>query len=119
MKVFDLSAVLRLDKTEYEKGLSNAASAAKLFSSKVAGFMKAGISAFTSVATAAVNVGKTLVQNTGQVAAYGDNIDKMSQKMGFSRSVSGMGCCYAALRNVNGNAKSVNENAFAGGRKRE
>ena len=84
MKVFDLSAVLRLDKTEYEKGLSNAASAAKLFSSKVAGFMKAGISAFTSVATAAVNVGKTLVQNTGQVAAYGDNIDKMSQKMGIS-----------------------------------
>ena len=84
MKVFDLSAVLRLDKTEYEKGLSNAASAAKLFSSKVAGFMKAGISAFTSVAAAAVNVGKTLVQSTGQVAAYGDNIDKMSQKMGIS-----------------------------------
>ena len=84
MKVFDLSAVLRLDKAEYEKGLSSAASAAKLFSSKVAGFMKAGISAFTSVATAAVNVGKTLVQNTGQVAAYGDNIDKMSQKMGIS-----------------------------------
>ena len=84
MNVFDLSAVMRLDKTEYEKGLSSAASAAKGFSSKVAGFMKAGISAFTSVATAAVNVGKTLVQSTGQVAAYGDNIDKMSQKMGIS-----------------------------------
>lgn len=84
MKVFDLSAVLRLDKTDYEKGLSSAASAAKLFSSKVAGFMKVGISAFASVATAAVNVGKTLVQSTGQVAAYGDNIDKMSQKMGIS-----------------------------------
>ena len=84
MEVFDLSAILRLDKNEYEKGLSSAASAAKGFSSKVAGFMKAGISAFTSVATAAVNVGKTLVQSTGQVAAYGDNIDKMSQKMGIS-----------------------------------
>ena len=84
MNVFDLSAVMRLDKTEYEKGLSSAASAAKGFSSKVAGFMKAGISAFTSVATAAVNVGKTLVQSTGQVAEYGDNIDKMSQKMGIS-----------------------------------
>lgn len=84
MNVFDLSAVMRLDKTEYEKGLSSAASAAKGFSSKVAGFMKTGISAFTSVATAAVNVGKTLVQSTGQVAAYGDNIDKMSQKMGIS-----------------------------------
>ena len=84
MDVFDLSAVMRLDKTDYEKGLSSAASAAKGFSSKVAGFMKAGISAFTSVATAAVNVGKTLVQSTGQVAAYGDNIDKMSQKMGIS-----------------------------------
>ena len=84
MEVFDLSAVLRLDKAEYEKGLSSAASSAKGFSSKVAGFMKAGISAFASVATAAVNVGKTLVQSTGQVAAYGDNIDKMSQKMGIS-----------------------------------
>lgn len=84
MNVFDLSAVMRLDKTEYEKGLSSAASAAKGFSVKVAGFMKAGVSAFTSVAAAAVNVGKTLVQNTGQVAAYGDNIDKMSQKMGIS-----------------------------------
>ena len=84
MKVFDLSAVLRLDKTDYEKGLSSAASAAKVFSSKVAGFVKAGISAFTSVATAAVNIGKTLIQSTGQVAAYGDNIDKMSQKMGIS-----------------------------------
>ena len=84
MNVFDLSAVMRLDKTEYEKGLSSAASAAKGFSSKVAGFMKAGISAFTSVATAAVNVGKTLVQSTGQVAEYGDNIDKVAQKMGIS-----------------------------------
>lgn len=84
MEVFNLSAILRLDKNEYEKGLSSAVSAAKGFSLKVAGFMKAGISAFTSVATAAVNVGKTLVQNTGQVAAYGDNIDKMSQKMGIS-----------------------------------
>ena len=84
MEVFNLSAILRLDKNEYEKGLSSAASSAKGFSSKVAGFMKAGISAFTSVATAAVNVGKTLVQSTGQVAAYGDNIDKMSQKMGIS-----------------------------------
>lgn len=84
MEVFNLSAILRLDKNEYEKGLSSAASAAKVFSSKVAGFMKAGISAFTSVATAAVNVGKTLVQSTGQVAEYGDNIDKMSQKMGIS-----------------------------------
>lgn len=87
MEVFDLSAILRLDKNEYEKGLSSAASAAKGFSSKVAGFMKAGISAFTSVATAAVNIGKTLVQSTGQVAAYGDNIDKMSQKMGISAEV--------------------------------
>lgn len=84
MEVFNLSAILRLDKNEYEKGLSSAASAAKGFSVKVAGFMKAGISAFTSVATAAVNVGKTLVQSTGQVAEYGDNIDKMSQKMGIS-----------------------------------
>ena len=84
MEVFNLSAILRLDKNEYEKGLSSAASAAKGFSSKVAGFMKAGISAFTSVATAAVNVGKTLVRSTGQVAEYGDNIDKMSQKMGIS-----------------------------------
>ena len=45
--------------------------------SKVAGLMKTAL-------TGAVDVGKTFMNNAAETAAYGDSIDKMSQKMGLS-----------------------------------
>lgn len=77
MNVFDLQAILTLNSSNYTKGLSKAQSAAKSFA-------KAGAIAFAAVGTAAVATGAAIVKNTGDVASYGDNIDKMSQKMGIS-----------------------------------
>ncbi len=40
--------------------------------------------AFAAIGAAAVGASAALVKGTGSVASYGDNIDKMSQKMGMS-----------------------------------
>lgn len=88
MDVFDLVAKLTLDSSKYDKGLDDAEGKSKSFGSKLATGMgnaaKIGAAAVTAVGTAAVFAGKELYQATSEVAAYGDNIDKMSQKMGIS-----------------------------------
>lgn len=84
MNVFDLAARLMLDKKEYDKGLDEAESKGSKFGAGLkaaAGVTAAGIAAVGSAAAAA---GTAIVKNTGEVAEYGDNIDKMSQKMGIS-----------------------------------
>ena len=81
-------ARLGIDKSEYEKGMKEAEGGFKGFGSKLkagvanvakiaAGAAAAGAAAFTAV-TAAVTKG------VSEVAAFGDNIDKASQKMGIS-----------------------------------
>ena len=86
--VFDLFAKLTLDSTEYEKGLGDSEEKAKSFGSGLKTALgTAGAVAATGIAavtTAAVATGTALVKGTGEIAAYGDNIDKMSQKMGMS-----------------------------------
>ena len=88
MNVFDLYAKIALDTVDYEKGLEDASGKTSSFADKLktglanAGKIAAiGIGAVTT-ATAALYTGVTAA--SGQVAAYGDNIDKMSQKMGMS-----------------------------------
>ena len=84
MNVFDLAAVLTLDRSKYDAGLSEAESDGSKFGSglKKAATVTAG--AVAAVGAAGVAAGKQLVSATGDVAEYGDNIDKMSQKMGLS-----------------------------------
>lgn len=88
MNVFELFATLALDTKEYDKGLNDAETEAKGFGSKLKNGLgtaaKVGGAAIMAVGTAAVFAGKEIVKQTGEVAAYGDNIDKMSQKMGIS-----------------------------------
>lgn len=88
MNVFELFAKLALDTSEYDNGLENAESNAKGFGSKLKAGLgtaaKIGGAAILAVGTAAVATGKMIVDQTGEVAAYGDQIDKMSQKMGIS-----------------------------------
>lgn len=88
MDLFSLIAKLTLDSSEYEKGLSNAEQRAGSFGSKLKSGLgtaaKIGGAAIAAVGTAAVATGTAIVKATGEVAAYGDNIDKMSQKMGIS-----------------------------------
>ena len=91
MDAFSLVARLTLDKDDYDKGLKDAESTGSSFGSKVAsGFQVAGkaVSAVLGTTTAVIGattaVGTALVSSAGDVASYGDNIDKASQKLGIS-----------------------------------
>ena len=82
--LFELFAKLMLDSSEYDEGLEEAKTKAGNFGGAIKTAAKVGVAAFAAVGTAAVGAGAALVKGTGAVAEYGDNIDKMSQKMGLS-----------------------------------
>lgn len=84
MNLFDLFAKLTLDSSEYEKGLKDAEDKAGGFGGKLKTAMKVGAAAVAAVTTEAVALGTSLVKGAADVAEYGDNIDKMSQKLGLS-----------------------------------
>ena len=88
MDVFDLQAKIQLDSTEYNKGLSDAGKNMNTFGSKISSVLgtvaKVAATSMAAV-TAAVGAGTAaLVKGVNSVATYGDNIDKMSQKLGMS-----------------------------------
>lgn len=89
MNVFDLVAKLVLDSSEYDEGLEESEEKASGFGDKLKGALatgaKVGGAALAAAGTAAAALGKELVQGVGNLASYGDNIDKMSQKLGMSR----------------------------------
>ena len=88
MDVFDLFAKLTLDTSDYESGLNEARGSAEKGGAKIgAALGKAGKVAAAGIAAigAAAIAGTTaIIKATADVANYGDNIDKMSQKMGMS-----------------------------------
>lgn len=88
MNVFELFAKLGLDTSEYEKGLAGAESEASSFGSKLSTGLgvAAGVATAAITATTAAAVGgtKAFISGVSSVAQYGDNIDKMSQKMNMS-----------------------------------
>lgn len=59
-------------------------SAGGKMSSALGGALKTGLAATAALGTAAVGVGTAITNQAASVAAYGDNIDKMSQKMGLT-----------------------------------
>lgn len=88
MNLFELSAKLRLDSSDYEKGLADAEQSANSFASsglsKLSSYAKTGVKTLAMLGTAAVGAGASLFGFAGKVASTGDNIDKMSQKLGMS-----------------------------------
>lgn len=84
MDVFDLFAKLSLDTSEYEKGLDSAEKKGSNFGSGLLKATKLGGAALAAVGTAAIATGTAIVGATNDIASYGDNIDKMSQKIGIS-----------------------------------
>lgn len=94
MDVFDLVAKLSLDTSEYDKSLGEAEQQTSSFGSVlgtiggVAGGVGIAVGAVTTavgaVGAATVGTAKELWNATSGLAEYGDNIDKMSQKMGMS-----------------------------------
>lgn len=88
MNAFNLEAKIELDSKEYQEGLKKASSNFSKFGSTVkdglATVAKVSAAAFASV-TAAVGAGSAaLIKGVNSVATYGDNIDKMSQKLNMS-----------------------------------
>lgn len=88
MNLFDLMAKISLDTSEYEEGLDSSEKKGKSFAQSLGSGMKTaakvGGIAIGAVATGAVALGTAMVKGTSELAAYGDNVDKMSQKMGLS-----------------------------------
>lgn len=88
MDLLSLSAKLVLDKSEYEQGLNESEEEANSFGGKIGKVLgtagKVGAAAIGAIATGATAMSTALVNGVSNVASYGDNIDKMSQKMGIS-----------------------------------
>lgn len=88
MNVMDLVAKISLDSQEYEKGIGSAKSSFSALGSTIASgaktIGKVGVAAFTAIGTAIGGATTALISNAKETAAYADNIDKLSQKMGFS-----------------------------------
>lgn len=85
---FEVLAKLILDTSEYEKGLGDAETKARGMGGSIGNALgmagKTSVAAFGAIAGAATVAGGAVVKATGDVASYGDNIDKMSQKMGLT-----------------------------------
>lgn len=88
MDLFDLFAKISLDTSEYESGLEGASETTSSFGDKLktglATAAKVGAAAITAVTTATAAMTTALEKGVSETAEYGDNIDKMSQKMGLS-----------------------------------
>ncbi len=88
MNFLSLMAKLGLDASEYKKGLDEAGQSADGFADRLKGTLataaQVGAAAVTAAAAAAGAMTTAIVNGTGAVAAYGDNIDKASQKLGIS-----------------------------------
>lgn len=67
-----------------DEASGNVGGIASNITGKLATAAKAGAVAMSAVTAAAAGATSALVSNVNDVAAYGDNIDKMSQKMGMS-----------------------------------
>ena len=88
MDLFSLVARLMLDRSDYEKGVGDAQKEAQSLGSKLKSGLgtaaKVGGVALAAAGTAATAMTKAIVDGAGAAASYGDNIDKMSQKLGIS-----------------------------------
>ena len=88
MDAFELIAKIKMDLSEYEASLNTAEKDGKNFGSKLSSGLgkaaKVGAAAVAAVGTAAAAAGKALYGSAQELAVYGDNIDKMSQKIGIS-----------------------------------
>lgn len=88
MNVLDLVAKLTLDKGNYESDMEQAEDTASKFGeilgTGLATAAKVGAAAIATVTAGVVALGTAIWKGTKDTAAYGDNVDKMSQKIGIS-----------------------------------
>lgn len=89
MDLFDLAAKITLNTDQFEEGMKNAESEGSGFASKLKKGLgtaaKVGGAAIAAIGAGAVALGKKFVSSAKETAQYGDEIDKMSQKLGLSK----------------------------------
>lgn len=84
MNLFDLVATLSLDTTQYEEGLKGAGNKASSFGEKAGTFLKGTGAVVAGITTAVTGLSVAFTKSAKSTASYGDNVDKMSQKIGIS-----------------------------------
>lgn len=88
MDLLDLFAKITIDTSGYEEGLDDASGKATSFGDKLknglANAAKIGAASLAAATAATTALTAAMVKGVSDTAAYGDNIDKMSQKMGLS-----------------------------------
>ena len=87
MNLMELVSYITVDKSGFDKGISQATADAKGFAEKidkVAGKVKTALTAAFSIA-AVKKLGDAILQLANDTAEYGDRIDKQSQVLGMSR----------------------------------
>lgn len=88
MDLFDIAAKITLDTSDYEKDLAGAENKGSGFADKLKKGLgtaaKVGGAAVAAIGAGAVALGKKFASGVSDLAAYGDQIDKNSQKMGIS-----------------------------------
>lgn len=84
MNLLDLAIKVAIDDSEVDSGLKDVESKTTSFASKIGKGFAATAAVGTAVVATTTKMGKALYDNVSSVAEYGDNIDKMSQKMGIS-----------------------------------
>lgn len=88
MDLFDIAAKISLNTKDYEKALAGADKQGASFAEKLKSGLKTaaavGTTAIAAVGAGVVALGKSFYSGVADVGAYGDAIDKNSQKMGIS-----------------------------------
>lgn len=84
MNAFTLVAKLILDKKEFDDGIDESEKKGSSFGKALSTAMGIGTAAIAAATAAAASLSAEFIKGVGDVAAYGDHIDKMSQKMGIS-----------------------------------
>lgn len=84
LNLLDIGAKLTLDSSQYDQGMENAEKKATAFGGRAKKAFGLAVKAGAVVASGAVALGGTMVKLAGDTAKYGDNVDKMSQKIGIS-----------------------------------
>lgn len=89
MDLFDIAAKITLNTSEYEKGLEGAESEGSGFAERLRQGLgtaaKVGGAAIAAIGAGAVSLGTKFASGLNNVAEYGDEVDKMSQKLGLSK----------------------------------
>jgi hypothetical protein len=90
MDLFDIAAKITLDTSDYEKDLAGAEKSGSGFADKLKKGLgtaaKVGGAAIAAICAGVVALSKKFTDGVKNVATYGDEVDKMSQKLGLSKT---------------------------------